>query len=77
MSAQPTAELGHGHSIAAWTAVTIMLLGIAGGTLAFWFDQPFWVFVCVGVVVLGLIIGGIMKALGYGVGGKHSRPKAH
>jgi len=70
-------ESGHGNSPAAWVAVVIMLVGFAGGTLAFWFDQPTLVFVSVGVVVLGLIAGGVLAKLGYGVKGPRYAPKSH
>jgi CHASE2 domain-containing sensor protein len=70
-------EPGHGNSPAAWVAVVIMLIGFAGGTLAFWFDQPTLVFVSVGVVVLGLIAGGVLAKLGYGVKGPRYAPKSH
>ncbi len=36
----PIADPGHGHSPAAWTAVVIMLVGVAAGTVAFCFEQP-------------------------------------
>lgn len=70
-------EPGHGNSPAAWVAVVIMLIGFAGGTLAFWFDEPILVFVSVGVVVLGLIAGGVLAKLGYGVKGPRYAPKSH
>ena len=70
-------EAGHGNSPAAWVAVVIMLIGFAGGTLAFWFDRPTLVFVSVGVVVLGLIAGGVLAKLGYGVKGPRYAPKSH
>jgi hypothetical protein len=70
-------EPGHGNSPAAWVAVIIMLVGIAGGTLAFWFDQPVLVFASVGVVVLGLIAGLVLAKLGYGVNGTRYAPKSH
>ena len=43
-------EPGHGNSPAAWTAVVIMLVGFAGGTLAFWLDIAWLVWVAAGVV---------------------------
>jgi hypothetical protein len=70
-------EPGHGNSPAAWVAVVIMLIGFAGGTLAFWFDQPLLVWVSVGVVVLGLIVGAVLAKLGYGVKGPRYAPKSH
>jgi hypothetical protein len=70
-------EPGHGNSPAAWIAVTIMLVAFAGGTLAFWFDQPLLVWVSAGVLVLGPIVGLILAKLGYGVNGPKYAPKAH
>ena len=70
-------EPGHGNSPAAWVAVIIMLIGFAGGTVAFWFDEPLLVWVSVGVVVLGLLAGFVLSKLGYGVNGSRYAPKSH
>lgn len=68
---------GHGDSPAAWTAVVVMLLGIAAGTVFFFLQMPTLVWVCVGVVALGLILGGILAKAGYGVKGPRFTPKSH
>ena len=68
---------GHGNSPAAWIAVITMLVGFTVGTLAFWFDLPAIVFVGVGIVILGAILGLVFKRLGYGVGGARVTSKAH
>lgn len=68
---------GHGHSPAAWTAVTIMLVAFAAGTLAFWFDQPTLVWASAGLLLVGLIVGIVMAKVGYGVGGHRYTPKDH
>lgn len=70
-------EPGHGNSPAAWIAVVISLIGVAGGTLAFWFDQALLVWVSAGVVVLGPIVGAVLAKLGYGVKGPRYAPKSH
>ena len=70
-------EPGHGNSPAAWTAVVIMLVGIAGGTLAFWLDVAWLVWASAGVVLLGLIVGVVLAKAGYGVGGERVTPKKH
>lgn len=70
-------EPGHGNSPAAWTAVVIMLVGIAGGTLAFWLDIAWLVWAAAGVVLLGAIVGFILAKAGYGVGGSRYTPKQH
>ena len=68
---------GHGHSPAAWTAVVIMLVAVTIGTVAFVLDLPLIVWVSVGLLLVGLIVGWAMKRAGYGVGGAKSAPKAH
>ncbi|MEV8254002.1 DUF6704 family protein [Rhodoglobus sp. NPDC076762] len=68
---------GHGNSPAAWTAVVIMLVAFTIGTLAFWFNMPWLVIASAGLVVVGLIVGQVLKRLGYGVGGDKLTPKTH
>ena len=71
------ADPGHGHSPAAWTAVIIMLAGVALGTLFFCLGLPVLVWASVAVIVIGAIVGGIMAKAGYGVKGPKYTPKAH
>jgi len=73
----PIADPGHGHSPAAWTAVIVMLLGVAAGTLAFCLALPVFVWVSVGVIVVGLLLGWILAKAGYGVNGPKYTPKGH
>ncbi|MBH0054161.1 MULTISPECIES: DUF6704 family protein [unclassified Salinibacterium] len=68
---------GHGNSPAAWTAVVIMLVAFTIGTFAFWFNLAWLVFASAGLVVVGLIVGQVLKKLGYGVGGDKLTPKPH
>jgi hypothetical protein len=68
---------GHGNSPAAWTAVIIMLVAFAIGTLAFWFDQPVIVGASAGLLVVGALTGVVLAKMGYGVGGSRWSPKAH
>lgn len=70
-------EPGHGHSPAAWTAVTIMLIAFSAGTVAFWFDLPVFVWASAGLLVVGVIVGWAMSKAGYGVGGHRYTPKDH
>jgi hypothetical protein len=74
---EPDASAGHGNSPAAWTAVIIMLVAFAVGTIAFCFDLPIVVWISFGVLLLGLVVGFVLKRLGYGVGGHRYVPKAH
>jgi len=68
---------GHGDSPAAWTTVVVMLLGIAVGTIAFFLNQAWLVWICVGVVVVGALLGFILSKAGYGVNGPRFSPKTH
>lgn len=68
---------GHGNSPAAWTAVIIMLIGFAIGTVAFFFDLAWLVVASAGLVVVGAIVGWILARIGYGVGGSKLTTKAH
>jgi hypothetical protein len=54
-----------------------MLIAFAIGTFAFWFDQAWLVWASVGLLIVGLIVGLVLKVLGYGVGGDRYQPKAH
>lgn len=66
---------GHGDSPAAWTAVIVMLLGVAAGAVFFFLHMPVAVYVCVGVVVLGALLGFVLSKAGYGVNGPKYTPK--
>jgi hypothetical protein len=68
---------GHGNSPAAWTAVIIMLVAFVIGTFAFWFAIVWLVWAAAGLLVVGAIVGLILKILGYGVGGDRYVTKAH
>ena len=66
---------GHGHSPAAWTAVIIMLIAFAIGTVAFFLDVPWLVLASVGLLVLGAITGWVLAKAGYGTRGPKYVPK--
>jgi membrane protein YdbS with pleckstrin-like domain len=68
---------GHGNSPAAWAAVIIMIIAFAIGTFGFWFANIVVVLAAVGLLVVGAIVGLIMKLAGYGVGGDRYQPKEH
>lgn len=60
----------HGNSPAAWTLVGVMMLGFLVAGIGF-IALTLWV-VIVGAVlcVLGLVLGRVLSAAGYGVNGK-------
>jgi hypothetical protein len=68
---------GEGHSIAAWTAVTIMLLASAIGTVAFFLVIPWLVWASVGLLVVGLLVGWVLSKVGYGVADAKSAHQGH
>jgi hypothetical protein len=66
---------GHGNSVASWTTVIIIMVATLLGTWFFWENQPTLVWASGALVVVALIVGWILKAAGYGVGG--SKTKGH
>jgi membrane protein YdbS with pleckstrin-like domain len=76
-STETADDLGHGNSPAAWTAVVIMLVAFSIGTVAFFFAVEWVVWASAALVVVGLVVGVVLKRAGYGVGGHRYVPKAH
>ncbi|TXN32063.1 DUF6704 family protein [Lacisediminihabitans profunda] len=70
-------EPGEGNSLAAWTAVIIMLIAFTIGTVAFFFDLPVVVWASAVLLVIGLIVGAVLARLGYGVNGDKTMAKDH
>ncbi|GAA1988481.1 LapA family protein [Microbacterium pumilum] len=73
----PIGDPGHGHSPAAWTAVIIMLVGVAIGTFFFFLDMPVVVWISAGIVLIGALVGWGMSKAGYGANGPKYAPKDH
>lgn len=73
----PIADPGHGHSPAAWTAVVIMLLGFAVGTVFFCLEMSVGVWISVAIIVIGAIAGWVLAKAGWGVKGPKYEPKGH
>ncbi|MGA1837078.1 HGxxPAAW family protein [Herbiconiux sp. 11R-BC] len=70
-------ELGEGHSPAAWTLVVVSLLGIALGTVAFFLEIAWLVWVGVAITLIGFLLGWVLGKAGYGVGGSRVQHKEH
>ena len=68
---------GHGHSPAAWTAVVIMLVAVALGTLFYFLDLPVLVWASAALLVVGAIVGWVMSRAGYGANGSKYAAKEH
>ncbi|WP_417219162.1 HGxxPAAW family protein [Arthrobacter sp.] len=69
--------VGHGNSVAAWTAVGIMLVGMLVGCIAFALHAAVVVYIGIAIIVIGLIAGGVMRQAGFGVGGHRSNGNGH
>ena len=65
-SAPPT---NHGHTVAAWTTVIIVLAGslVAGVGVLLAIVWMFWAGLA--IVLIGVIVGRVLKGMGYGQGG--------
>lgn len=59
-------EPGHGHSVAAWTSVIVMLVAVTGGTIAFWFAIVWLVWAFVGLLVVGALLWVVLSRFGFG-----------
>ncbi|MGJ6979333.1 HGxxPAAW family protein [Aestuariimicrobium soli] len=68
-SDKPVRYYHHGRSPAAWTGVAISGIGFVAASIGAVLG-PNWVlcYVGAGLVLLGLVAGGILKAAGYGNG---------
>ncbi|HET7477426.1 MAG TPA: HGxxPAAW family protein [Dermatophilaceae bacterium] len=56
----------HGHSVAAWTAVVIILVGAAVACFAVIVPSLFLGIVGAGIMVLGAVAGKVLSMAGYG-----------
>ena len=73
----PASDPGHGHSPAELSAVTVMLIALSVGTVAFFF-QVWWLVIACGVAtLLGWALGFALAAMGWGVRGPKYQPKGH
>jgi len=59
-------EPGHGHSVAAWTSVIVMLVAFTVGTLAYWFAVEWLVWASAGLLVVGAALWPILGRAGLG-----------
>lgn len=70
-------ELGHGNSPAAWTCVIVMLVGALIASIAFVIASTPIFIVGGAIMVLGLILGYVMRKAGYGVEGSKLKNSGH
>lgn len=55
-----------GHSVAAWTSVVVMLIGVAVGAFGVWFASLPVVWTGAGLLVVGIILWPVLKLAGLG-----------
>lgn len=67
------ADPGHGNTVAAWTGVFIMLIGTTIAAVGNVIFNDVIFYAGIGVVVLGLIVGIILRLAGFGKNGKRSK----
>jgi hypothetical protein len=63
-------ELGHGHSVAAWTAVIVAIIGVSVLTLGVVLEISVLNIIGSAITVISIFLGPAMAKLGYGVAGK-------
>ncbi|MEV0982287.1 HGxxPAAW family protein [Streptomyces sp. NPDC049915] len=64
----------HGHTPAAWTGVIIAFIGFCAAGAFVVLAQPVGFWVSMGVVCLGGVAGGVMRAMGMGAPKSASEP---
>ncbi|MEE1620157.1 DUF6704 family protein [Zafaria sp. Z1313] len=74
MHAEP---VGHGNSVAAWATVGVMMVGSVIACLGFALTLIPVLAVGVALIPVGLVLGGVLKKAGYGVGGSKSKNNGH
>lgn len=63
----------HGNTVASWAMVGIMTLGAIVGAIGFDLaSTPIFV-VGVAIILIGIVAGVVLRAAGYGQGGKHTK----
>lgn len=67
----------HGNTVAAWALVSITVIGAIIAAVGF--DTFHWPVVIAGAVVMvvGVIVGIVLRAAGYGQGGSKTKYKNH
>lgn len=56
----------HGHTVAAWTAVTIIMLAFLVGTIGVVLAKPAIFWVGMAMIPVGLIAGKVLALMGFG-----------
>lgn len=65
----------HGHTVAAWVAMTAVMLGATLVAVGFVVPAQWLVWTGAGVIVLGLLVGGVLRKAGLGQPEPASTPR--
>lgn len=68
-----TEEAGHGHSVAAWTTVIVIIVAFSIGTFFFFLENAPAVYASAALALAGVVAGFVLRKMGYGVGGQHTK----
>ncbi len=66
MSADHPEDTNHGDTVAAWTSVTVVIVGFAGLVLFFYIGDQTLTWASIAVIAVGSVLGPILSALGLG-----------
>jgi Na+/proline symporter len=66
MATEHSDNASHGDTIAAWTAVIIIIIGFSGLVLFYFLEDMTLTYVSAGVILVGAVTGPILSALGFG-----------
>jgi hypothetical protein len=66
MSADHPEDTNHGDTVAAWTSVTVIMLGFAGLVLFFYIGDETLTWASAAVILVGSVLGPILAAFGLG-----------
>ena len=68
-------EPGHGHSIAAWSAVIVAIIGVTVATLGVCIADNTMTIAGSVIVAISIVLGPVLAKLGFGVAGKRTSSK--
>ena len=61
------AHVNHGNSVAAWTAVTIVMVASAVSAVGVLVSKPWLFWVGIALVAVGVVSGKLLQMLGFGM----------
>jgi hypothetical protein len=68
-------EPGHGHSVAAWSAVIVAIIGVTLATLGVCITDNTITAIGSVITVVSIFLGPVLAKLGFGIAGKSTSSK--